>query len=68
VTLRTRFLLLALPILLMAAISPLSSATPSWAEASAPAALQAAIAGPQRSEANKARDKYRHPLATLTFF
>jgi len=32
------------------------------------AALQAAIIGPQRSEANKARDKYRHPLETLTFF
>jgi predicted methyltransferase len=32
------------------------------------AALQAAIAGPQRSEANKARDQYRHPLQTLTFF
>ena len=31
-------------------------------------ALAAAIAGPQRSEANKARDKYRHPLETLTFF
>ena len=27
-----------------------------------------AIIGPQRSEANKARDKYRHPLETLTFF
>jgi predicted methyltransferase len=32
------------------------------------AALEAAIAGPQRSDANKARDKYRHPLETLTFF
>jgi predicted methyltransferase len=32
------------------------------------AALRAAIAGPQRSQANKARDQYRHPLQTLTFF
>jgi predicted methyltransferase len=32
------------------------------------AALQAAITGPQRSEGNKARDQYRHPLQTLTFF
>jgi predicted methyltransferase len=32
------------------------------------AALQAAITGPQRPKANKARDKYRHPLETLTFF
>lgn len=67
-TQRIRFLLLALLILLMAAISSLSSATPSWAEASATAALQAAIAGSQRSEVNKARDKYRHPLQTLSFF
>ena len=65
---RTRFSSLALQILLMAAISSLSSATSSWAETSAAAALQAAIAGPQRSEANKARDKYRHPLETLSFF
>jgi predicted methyltransferase len=53
--LRIRFFLLALLILLIVAISPLTSATPSWAEANATAALQAAIAGPQRSEANKAR-------------
>ena len=31
-------------------------------------ALQAAIAGAHRSEADKARDKYRHPLETLTWF
>jgi predicted methyltransferase len=37
-------------------------------DAGTTAALQAAIAGPQRSDANKARDKYRHPLETLTFF
>jgi predicted methyltransferase len=37
-------------------------------DSSTVAALQAAIAGPQRSEANKARDQYRHPLQTLTFF
>lgn len=32
------------------------------------AALQAIIAGAHRSEADKARDKYRHPLETLTWF
>ena len=37
-------------------------------DAGTTAALQAAIAGAQRSDANKARDKYRHPLETLTFF
>lgn len=31
-------------------------------------ALAAVIRGPQRSEANKARDRYRHPLEVLTFF
>ncbi|WP_454725313.1 MULTISPECIES: class I SAM-dependent methyltransferase [Cupriavidus] len=32
------------------------------------AALAAAIAGPQRSAANKARDAWRHPQQTLRFF
>jgi predicted methyltransferase len=31
-------------------------------------ALAAIINGPQRSNANKARDRYRHPLEVLTFF
>src|ERR1700748_1975559 len=30
--------------------------------------LTDAIAGPQRSDANRARDTYRHPAQTLTFF
>lgn len=30
--------------------------------------LKAAVAGPQRSAANKARDAYRHPVETLGFF
>lgn len=37
-------------------------------EAEAALALDAAIAGPWRSEANKARDRYRHPKETLLFF
>lgn len=32
------------------------------------AALDAVLAGPQRSEANRARDGYRHPRQTLEFF
>jgi predicted methyltransferase len=68
VTQRIGFVLLALSILSMAAIEPLPFASPAWAEASTIPTLQAAIAGPQRSEANRARDKYRHPLETLTFF
>ncbi|MGH6850589.1 MAG: class I SAM-dependent methyltransferase [Methylocella sp.] len=31
-------------------------------------ALAAIIDGPQRSDANKGRDRYRHPLEVLTFF
>ena len=34
----------------------------------ADAALIAAVEGPQRSDAAKARDVYRHPVETLTFF
>jgi len=48
-----------------AADTPAASA----AETTAPdAALQAAIAGDWRSEANRARDQYRHPAETLAFF
>ncbi len=32
------------------------------------AKLQSVLAAPHRSEAHKARDKFRHPLETLTFF
>jgi hypothetical protein len=64
---RKRFLSLALLILLMAAISPLSSATPSWAEAIGSAALQAAIAGRSVRRQIRLANKYRHPLETLSF-
>jgi predicted methyltransferase len=54
----------------------LTSATPVWSQAldstdtldRATARLQAVIAGPQRSAANRARDAARHPLETLRFF
>jgi predicted methyltransferase len=64
---RNRLAWLALVMLAMIAFST------TWSVAAADndgtvAALQAAIAGPQRSETNKARDQYRHPLQTLTFF
>jgi predicted methyltransferase len=61
---RIKLLLLALLSLSIAAIAPTATAD----DANTTAALRAAIAGTQRSEANKARDKYRHPLETLTFF
>lgn len=31
-------------------------------------AIEQAVASPKRSEANRARDKYRHPVQTLSFF
>ncbi|WP_448578933.1 class I SAM-dependent methyltransferase [Thermaurantiacus sp.] len=43
-------------------------AQPRATEAEAAAALDAAIAGPQRSDENRARDRYRHPKETLLFF
>lgn len=37
-------------------------------DAATSSALDAALAGAHRSERNKARDRYRHPKETLTFF
>jgi predicted methyltransferase len=59
----TLFVTLALSIM---TILPMQSAAQD--DAGATDALKEAIAGPQRSDANKARDKYRHPLETLSFF
>jgi predicted methyltransferase len=64
---RIRLTLLVMLALSVAAIST-PSATAVQDDAGAVSALKAAIAGPQRSAENKARDKYRHPLETLTFF
>jgi predicted methyltransferase len=43
-------------------------ATGASAAADVDPALSAVIAGDHRSEANKARDQFRHPAETLTFF
>ena len=45
-----------------------SIALPAWAQGATDARLQAAIDGPQRSAANRARDGARHPYETLKFF
>ncbi len=45
-----------------------TGATPPAAAATTQALLQKAVDGSWRSAANKARDRYRHPLATLEFF
>lgn len=43
------------------------AAVPAFAQAPS-AALKKAVAAPSRTEANKARDQYRHPAETLAFF
>jgi predicted methyltransferase len=52
------------------AAQPASEAAAPASEAVKPAAtpLEAALAAPTRTPANVARDKYRHPAETLTFF
>ena len=60
----------ALPVLLSGALLA-SAAMPANAcdpDAGVSADLKAAIAGDWRDPANVARDKYRHPAATLAFF
>jgi predicted methyltransferase len=42
-------------------------AAPALAQAPS-AALREAVSGPHRTEANRARDQYRHPAETLAFF
>ncbi len=65
---RIKLPLLVLLTLSMIALSPILPATAAPNDAAAIPGLKAAIDGPQRSAENKARDKYRHPLETLTFF
>jgi len=64
---------LALAIVTAAASSALlgacaSTATADPATAAAAARLEQVLTGDQRSAANRARDPYRHPRETLTFF
>jgi predicted methyltransferase len=59
--------LLAIGVAVPAVIAPIFAKPATSAPAKA-MSLQSAIAGAHRSEANRARDKYRNPQATLTFF
>jgi predicted methyltransferase len=54
----------------VAAALPLAAQPAAVAQAPAEAseALKAAVAAPSRTEANRARDRYRHPVETLSFF
>lgn len=49
----------------VAVLAPVAYAAAAYA---ADAQLQAAVAGPQRSEAHKARDAHRHPVESLSFW
>jgi predicted methyltransferase len=53
--------------LLAALLLPATSAAQSM-DSAVSAALDASLNGPQRSERNKARDRYRHPKETLAFY
>lgn len=64
---RIRLLLPALMLALIVVLATRSTAA-AQNQSRTIAELKAAIDGPQRSASNKARDKYRHPLQTLTFF
>ena len=63
-----KFLLLFLSALCLTQVASNLLAADVQNQTDTEAALRAAIAGPQRSEQNKPRDKYRHPLETLMFF
>ncbi|HTQ99480.1 MAG TPA: hypothetical protein VMH83_05800 [Candidatus Acidoferrum sp.] len=54
--------------LVLTASALLSAVSVAQTDPATSTALDAAIAGPHRSDRNKARDKYRHPKETLTFF
>jgi predicted methyltransferase len=41
---------------------------PAGLDAASKKALEQSVAAPHRSDANRARDKYRHPLETLAYF
>jgi predicted methyltransferase len=59
----------SLAAVVLAAISlSFSLETIAQTDAATSAALDAALAAPHRSDRNKARDRFRHPKETLTFF
>lgn len=63
-----RFVLLASGIALVATAATAMQGRAPALSASEQRALTAAVASPVRSDANKARDQYRNPAATLAFF
>jgi len=60
--------LLTLAALFVGTIAPVGVHFKVEAQQGSAAAIDAALAGSHRSDANKARDRYRHPKETLAFF
>ena len=53
--------------LILLAVPAFAAGEPNGMDAATETKLKAALAGPQRNDANKLRDTYRHPLETLKF-
>jgi predicted methyltransferase len=60
--------LLALAALVVGTVAPVGVPFKAEAQQGSAAAIDTALAGSHRSDANKARDRYRHPKETLAFF
>lgn len=59
---------LAIATVLLASATALTAAPAEAPKAAPKAAIAKVLADPQRSAANRARDRYRHPAETLAFF
>jgi predicted methyltransferase len=62
--------LIAATLVTLGCVGPLVASAKDSAglDAASRKALEQAVAAPHRSESNRARDKYRHPVETLSFF
>ncbi len=65
---RTTFVNTALVTIGLALAAAAQSGSSDGLDAQAQAALEQAVANPARSEKNRSRDAYRHPVQTLEFF
>jgi len=63
-----RFQKFIVPVLLFILTLPLTAGIAGAGDSSLPARVEAAMNGEHRSEENKARNRYRHPVGALTFF
>ncbi|CAN5227765.1 class I SAM-dependent methyltransferase [soil metagenome] len=52
----------------LTAAAAAAASAPAWGQGGADPRLVSLLNGPQRTEANKVRDKFRHPAETLTFW